>query len=256
MWGAIAGALSSVLDFVGSERRNEAQEDAANNQMAFQERMSNTAHQREVADLQAAGLNPMLTFKNAGASTPAGAMPVLENSLKGAVNSGMAAAAMYETVENLKAQNEKTKAETATELVRARQLDSEIARNNAQSGAFGLFESQKALNYQLASEAGARAMLHVEQQKLPQAQIDKIRAEIAEVIERTELVRAETRESHQRTLNRKIEEVLLKYEVPGARNVAMHQSDYSWVRQNITPFLPSFLQGAYGAGQVKRMFER
>jgi hypothetical protein len=129
--GIISGAVGGALNYFGAREANRANLKIAREQMGFQERMSNTAYQRTVADMQAAGINPMLAYMQGGASSPGGASATMQNELSGAVSSAVEARRASAELANLKKQNANIDSQTELNKMLAQQA-------RAQSGKTGV----------------------------------------------------------------------------------------------------------------------
>lgn len=141
--GPAATIASGLIGASGARSQQQSSQGMAREQMAFQSQqaatardfnermvgeqraystdMSNTQHQRQVADLRAAGINPLLSA-NTGAGTPTsaapsspspgGAMGQAQNIAGAGVQSALSMATQMATIKNINAQTVKTKADT------------------------------------------------------------------------------------------------------------------------------------------------
>lgn len=169
---AVPVAAGIVGDlFSAAQARREAEKNRQ-----WQERMSSTAHQREVEDLKRAGLNPALSaMRGSGASTPSGAVadvPDYGAGVARGISSALAVRAQKAQIELLEAQADREGATAGLARTQAADIST--------TGAAGRYR-ELAARADISEAEAARVV-----EKL-QAEIEQLQSASAQARARTEL---------------------------------------------------------------------
>lgn len=109
----ISGGVGGYYAQKGAADTNSSAREIADKQMAFQHIETSTAHQREVADLKAAGLNPILSGTGGmGAASGAGASAPVVNEKGAGVMAALQAASTAKSIQQQEANIQYTQAQT------------------------------------------------------------------------------------------------------------------------------------------------
>lgn len=259
-FGAPPGVGSAVGGFLDSSMAQHSANAFASGQtqaqMDFQERMSSTAHQREVKDLEAAGLNPMLSARLGGASTPSGAAASFTDVANPSTNSSTQAFLARQQAENLAAQSDAAKATAANQRSQAAVNAALIPKVNAetilaQNSANQALEQIKQLQA-MVNEINARIPTYAQTIKESGARIPTYGADVSNKAAQTKLLG--TQNEQVRALMpfliqaTSAEAAKASLGLPKAGNEASAQE--SWWKKNISPYLPDLSGAASSAGSL------
>lgn len=101
----LTAGIAGGASLIGGWMSNEATEDRMHEQMAFQERMRDTAYQATMKDMKKAGLNPILAYQRGPTSSPTGAFAAATDMITPAVNSAFQNAKVQKETENIESTN-------------------------------------------------------------------------------------------------------------------------------------------------------
>lgn len=227
--GTIAGpAVAGALGFAGQESTNAANAAEAQKNREFQERMSSTAHQREVHDLAAAGLNPALAYHTGGSSTPSGSQARFDSSAGAGVSSAASAMSMVQEAATQSAQRaeilSRAGVNKATEERTRLLMQAEFANLVASEGNLSSQTLLRSIQGRIANENQPF------QQTLMAAQARRESAQASSA-------QQSVRESMARSLLLGTQQKLGEFEIPMARNMAAAADTY--FGKNIAPYLGS-----------------